>query len=335
MDELWRSLNSAGISQRMGWGDKAQFSQWISSTPRGAEMLGGEIQKNVLNPDTKGQIGQNYANYISGKILSEEMAAARNNALTQGREPTVAEMRAARQRANDKITSGGYFAPGLGMPSSFQVGSRGPLGRPRLKIEAPQIEPVTDQKKRDLAAGLFQREMNNARNESVRRYRAGEAPSPEPTAADLRIVINTVNEQLKEMGIGEGVQFLVGSRGPVGVPKLVHKTETEEEYYERKNAKEKKENLNLSPVLDVKDGNVPIPSQDITPQNVVTKSIQAALPRPPVHEFCRCVAYDVGGNIIFKTADDTACAQCKMIEQQYQGAPKEAEQMVLGEDVAG
>lgn len=328
MDELWRSLNAAGIPQKIGLSDKNQFSQWISTTPQGAEMLGREVQRNAVDPQVRNQISQSYSNYVGGRILSEEMAAAKSRAVAEGREATTADFRAARQRANERINSENVFAPGLGMPSTFQVGKRGPLGRPRLNSVTPQTEPVTDPKKREIAVGLFQKAMQEARAEAVRRYQAGEIPSPEPSAADLRIVINTVNEQLQQMGIGEGVQFLVGGRGPVGTPKLVHKTSTEEEYYERKKAKEKMENLDLSPVLDIEDGSVPIPKDDITPKNVITKSMQAALPKPPVHEFCRCVTYDVGGNIIYKTADETACPQCKALEQQYQGVPQQAEQLV-------
>lgn len=330
IDELWKSLNSAGIPARLGIQDKNQFSQWIANTPQGAQMLGRQIKENATDPAVRSGIGQSYTNYVSGRILAEEMSILRNQALAEGREPTVSEMRAARQRANERLVADGLFAPGLGIPSTFQVGRRGPLGKPRLNQVEQAVAPVTDPEKREVAAGLFQKAMAAARVEAVRRFQAGESPSPEPTAADLRAVIKSVNEQLKQMGIGEGIQFLVGSRGPVGTPKLVHKTDNEDEHHERKKAEERRQNLNLQPVLDVKDGNTPIPKQDITPQNIVTKSIQAGLPKPPVHEFCRCITYDVGGNIIFKTADDTACEECKKLEKLYQGAPQEAQQMIEG-----
>ena len=46
---------------------------------------------------------------MSGKILGEEIRKVRNMARMQGREPSVAELRAARRNANERLINEGVL----------------------------------------------------------------------------------------------------------------------------------------------------------------------------------------------------------------------------------
>jgi len=336
IDELWNSLNDVGITDAIGTPSRKEFEAKMQQ--KDPSFARGISQQALSLEDKKQQqIQQSYANFVSGRILAEEISKVRQQANLQGRQPSVAELRAARRMANDRLMSEGIFDEGLGMPSQIQVGKRGPLGRIRLKpMQMPDKEKITDAEIQSMANNILAEEQERTRAIARQRYKNGESASPEPTAADMRLAVINANQRLKE-----GIKFRIGKRGPLPAKfELNRNIENSKEYYEWKNKQKMKENLGLSDVLDVQPGNIAIPQPDMNPndnfsieENIVEKQDQAQFDndlqiiqqqanfpvQPPVHPpTCRCRIVQEGKTFKWQTAgDDRVCDECNEYARQF------------------
>ncbi len=330
IDELWRNLNSSGVLSQIGISDKNDFVQkMLQKDPAFIQSISeGSIN---LQEQQKKQIQQSYANYISGRILAEEIGKVRQKAAMEGREPSVAELRAARMNANKRLSDEGIFAEGLGMPSQIHVGRRGPLGKIKLKpIEVPTGEKITDPDILKMADKILQEEFQRTKAIVKALFDEGKRDSPLPTAADMRTAIMNANQRLSE-----GLKYRIGTRGPIPSRfELNRNIENSKEYYEWKERQKKKENLGLSDVLDVEPGNIAVPrpsdpneeglspeeqainqmDQESFDENLEIIQAQSNYPvMPPVHPpTCRCRIVSQGKTFYWKTAgDDRVCEECK------------------------
>lgn len=333
IDELWKSLNDNGIAGKLGISDKGSFKQKMyQKDPDFVSSIG----QHSSGHENASQIQQAYANFISGRVLAEEIGNARQQAQAEGRQPSVAELRAARRRANERLTEEGVFAKGLGMPSQIHVGRRGPLGKIRLKeLEIPK-ETITDEEIQGMANQILAEEQERARAIAQQRFDNGEAPSPEPTVADMRAAVYNANKRLEE-----GLKFRVGKHGPLPQKfELNRNIENSKEYYEWKEKQKKKENLGLNDVLEVQPGNIAVPYPDNNPndnfipeedvieqreqenfdKDLDTIQKQANFPvKPPVHPpTCRCRIVQEGKTFKWQTAgDERVCDECNEYARQF------------------
>lgn len=330
IDELWQSLNKAGITDKIGTPSRQEFEKRMQQ--KDPSFVGSLSQHSLnLQEGQQQQIQSAYSNFVSGRILSEEISKARQQAASQGREPSVAELRAARRIANDRLLNEGIFDVGLGIPSQIHVGRRGPLGRIRLKpTDVPSNEKITDTEIQNMANQLLAEEQERARAIARQRFENGETSSPEPTAADMRAAVLNANQRLKE-----GLKFRVGTRGPLPSKfELNRNIENSKEYYEWKKKQKMKENLGLSDVLDVEPGNIAVPYPDMNDNDNLSPEEQMVEDRekasfqedldiiqkqsnypvkPPVHPpTCRCMIVQEGKTFKWQTAgDDRVCDECK------------------------
>jgi hypothetical protein len=348
MDELWRNLQDAGVTNHLGMRDPRDLQHFLAQQGQGGlEQIGGATG-NIQDDQTRQQVQGSMQNYIAGRMLGEEIAKVRQQAASEGRQPTVAEMRAARMAANQRLMQEGS-AEWMGMPQQFQTGTRGPLRRePTPTTVTLPRSPLTDDRLSQIASDIYSGEVMRARLESQRRYDEGLSDTWEPAAADMRSAIRRTNQALTEMGY-PWVQLHVGSRGrfPRGGPGVVEVVEQPEQFWakerhrrrneelgrEREQADRKRENLGLDPTLDIGDGNVVVPSpdpdfsdneipeeteveqreQEKFPSIVQRKRQQMAYqPRPALHQRCRCTILDLVGGQVWKTAgDDRVCEHCR------------------------
>ena len=354
-DELWKNLQDSGVAAHLGMKSPLDLQSWISQNSQGGmEQLGGAVG-GVQDDQMRQQLQGSFQSYLAGRVLGQEIAATRQQAAAEGREPSVAEMRAARRRANDRMLNE-TAAEGLGMPRQFQTGTRGPLARnPRpTDITLPK-SPLTDDRLSQIASEIYSREVMNARLEAQRRYDEGESTTWEPTAADMRGAVRATNQALTDMGY-PWVQLKIGSRGrfPRGGPGVIEVVERPEQFWakenhrrrneemarEREKDEQKRDNLGLDPALDIDPATpvvVPSPDQDFTdnvlpeeteveqreedkfPSTVRRKREQMAFrPRPPVHQHCRCSILDLVGGQVWKTAgDDKVCQHCQAYSKAF------------------
>lgn len=330
IDELWKNLNSSGALAQLGVTDKNDFAQkMLQKDPNFIQSISeGSVN---LQDQQKQQIQQSYANYISGRILAEEISKVRQQAVLEGRQPSVAELRAARKNANQRLTNEGIFAEGLGMPSQIHVGRRGPLGKIKLKpVEVPTGEKITDPDILKMSDKILKEEFQRTKAIARALFDEGKRDSPLPTAADMRTAIMNANQRLSE-----GLKYRIGTRGPIPSRfELNRNIENSKEYYEWKERQKKKENLGLSDVLDVEPGNVAVPrpsdpnedglspeektinqmDQEGFDKNLEIIQAQSNYPvMPPVHPpTCRCRIVPQGKTFYWKTAgDDRVCEECK------------------------
>ena len=326
-DELWQALKETGIADKLGVQGKKDFEQqMMQQNPSFAQSISQQAQ--TLQQKQQEQLQQSYANYVSGRVLAEEIGRARQQAAMEGRQPLVSELRAARRRANERLSEEGFFGEGLGIPTQIHVGRRGPLGRIRLKPTDFPTGQVKEAQIQALANQILAEEQERMRFIAQQRFERGESPSPEPTAADMRAVVHNVNQRLKE-----GLQFQVGTRGPLPAKfELNRNIEHSKEYYEWKERQKKKENLGLNDILDVEPGNIAIPhpgnvedaqspeeaeiiqreQENFDRQLAIINKQANYAPKPPLHHRCRCKLYPLGKTYIWQTAgDDRVCDDCK------------------------
>lgn len=336
MDELWNTLNDAGITDAIGTPSRKDFEQKMHQKD---PSFAGAISQNALSLEDKKQkqIQQSYANFVSGRILAEEIRKARDYAASQGRQPSVAELRSARMLANERLMEEGFFDEGLGMPSQIHVGRRGPLGKIKLKPAAlPPSEKITDQEIQNMANQILAEEQERAIAIARQQYENGERLSPEPTAADMRIAVINANQRLNE-----GLKFRVGTRGPLPSKfELNRNIENSKEYYEWKKKQKMKENLGLSDALDVEPGNIAVPQPNDTPDEFLSPEEQFVEQQdqesfqndlsiiqqqsnfpvlPPVHPpTCRCLIVQEGKTFKWQTVgDDRVCDECNEYAKQF------------------
>lgn len=327
IDELWNNLRATGVANKINITDKNTFHQMFrEKEPQQIESLGKQIAENVTD-EMKGTIQQAYANYASGKILAEEINKIRELAAAENREPSVAELRQARINTNQRLENEMFF-PGLGMPSQIQTGRRGPLGKIKVTPQQFEEEVISENEIKGMAQSILKKEIENKKREVYQKYLNGDVDSPVLTTADIRAAILNTNEQLEE-----GIKYRIGRRGPLPKqPGLTRHIKNEQDYYEWKKRQEKKRNLELGDVINVEEGNIPIPvpnadtSDNYIPeedmveareagdfvQNLETIKKQANYtPLPPLHDNCRCNVMPVSGGYIWKTAgDDLVCDEC-------------------------
>jgi len=346
--ELWKLLRDTGVADKMGFRTPRDFDSYLGSSGQGGIQDIGAASGDVPDEAARSNLQRSLGNYLSGRILGEEIRRSRDAAIAEGRQPSVAELRDARRRANQRIMSEAS-AEGLGLPVQFQVGRRGPLARnPRLQTVRPDPVPLSDEKMSEMASGIYARQVSIARFEAQRRYDEGESDDWRPTAADMRSAVQRANQELADLGY-PFVQFNVGSRGrfPTGGPSIQeitqqpdqfwakerHRRRNEEKELERRRDEEKRRTLGLAPALDIDPDTpvvVPSPDPDETddtmpeetaiedrqrkefPSTVQRKRVQMAYqPRPPLHEHCRCSIVDLVGGQVWKTAgDEFVCQEC-------------------------
>jgi len=346
--QLWKLLRDTGVADRMGFGTPLELDDYLGNSGADGVRQIGSTFGDVPDEAARANLQRSLGNYLSGRILGEEIAKARDAAIADGRRPSVAELRAARRRANDRIMEEAS-AEGLGLPVQFQIGSRGPLSRnPKLQSVSPDPVPITEETLQEMASGIYSRQVNIARAEAQRRYRDGESDDWRPTAADMRAAVQRANEELSDLGY-PFVQFSVGGRGrfPLGGPSLQevagepgqfwakerHRRRNEEKELERRRDEHKRDTLGLEPALDIDEDTpvvVPSPNPDSSddtmpeeteiedrqrqqfPSTVQRKRAQMTYrPRPPLHEHCRCSIVDLAGGQLWKTAgDEFVCPEC-------------------------
>lgn len=337
IDELWNSLNSAGITDKIGTSSKKEFEQLMRE--KDPSFIGKMSQESInLEDKQKEQLQKSYASFISGRVLAEEISKARQKAIAEGRQPSVAELRKARRDANERLLNEGIYGEGLGIPTQIHVGRRGPLGRIKLKPTVVPKEVITDQEIKAMANSILLEEQEKIKLMARQRFERGESNSPAPTTSEMRQAIFNANERLKE-----GLKFIIGTRGPLpGVSnlKLNRNIENSKEYYEWRDRQKKKENLGLNDVLDVEPGNVAVPYPDTNPndnfseeENIIEErdmeNFQSVLDiieqqskfpiRPPVHPpTCRCRIVQEGKTFKWQTAgDDRVCDECNEYARQF------------------
>jgi hypothetical protein len=130
-DELWKAVQDTDLDEQNGISDAGEFREWTRDlTPEKVRQISQRARGNPA-------IAKPLSDLVAGRFLSQEIARTMETAWAEGREPSVAEMRAARNRANERMQTEGLDA---GSPQ-FQVGKRGPLTRvPRL-TEQPGLSP--------------------------------------------------------------------------------------------------------------------------------------------------------------------------------------------------
>jgi len=306
----------------------------------------GRETTNVPSEALRKRIQDSYSNFKAGRILGEEIRRANEAAVMargEGATPSVAEMRAARQRANQRISEEAAIE-GLGLPKEFVVGKRGTLRelKPANQRRTPLIrdvsmapKPLEDQDLAEVVGQIYRDEVSKIRAGVEERHRVGLLPSPEPTAADMRQAVRNANDIVSKMGL-DHIVFEVGSRGrfPSAGPRVSERIENEKHYWARKKAREKAENLGLEPPIDV-NPDTPVvltnpfnldPNDNRLPeedqiearekarfdQKVTGKRAQMSYrPRPPIHDRCRCSIIDLGMGQQWLTAgDDRVCEEC-------------------------
>ena len=281
MGDLWKNLESAGVAGHLGMTNPRELQTWLGQQGQaGLEQIGGAAA-NVQDDGARQQLQGSMQNYVAGRTLGEEIARVRQQAAAEGRQPSVAEMRAARVRANERIMNEGS-AEWMGMPQQFQTGRRGPLAKnPKLTQVTLPKSPLVDPKLSQMASEIYSNEVMAAKLEAQRRFDEGQSETYEPTAADLRGAVRRTNQALTDMGY-PWVQLQVGSRGPLakGGPGYVEVTEQPQQFWakerhrrrneelaqEREKADRKRQTLGLDPALDIgqTDGeeNIVVPSPD-------------------------------------------------------------------------
>lgn len=266
MSELWKNLEGTGITNDLGMRDPRDLQRFLGQQGQGGlEQIGGAAA-NIPDDQARQQLQGSMQNYMAGRLLGEEIARVRQQAAAEGRPPSVAEMRAARRKANERLMAEGS-AEWMGMPQQFQTGSRGPLAKnPKLtQITLPK-SPLVDDKLSQIASDIYSKEVMTAKMEAQRRYDEGQSDTYEPKASDLRAAIKRTNDALTEMGY-PWVQLHVGTRGPLaksgpGYVEVVeqpnqfwakekHRRRNDELAQEREKARRKRENLGLDPALDI------------------------------------------------------------------------------------
>ncbi len=336
LDELWRNLHETGVAGNMGLGDKGQLYDWVSdSNPEGLSNFTEEV-KGIPEEATRRQLEKVYSNYVSGKVLGEEIRRAQEIAQAEGREASTSELRAARMRANERIQQMRVSDTS----PTFQVGTRGPLGQPRLIQPKPEF--ITNQTVIDQASEALQKSIAQLRQRALGEVATGTRKTPELTASDTRMAIQETNEYLASLGLPEAAEWVVGKRGPTGIPRLVRgRDRAKSEYDERLERRERKQNLDLEPVMDIEEGQVPIPVPHVDPtddnlpeeavienreadqfeMNVRKKNLQASYqPRPKMHDHCRCVVLDLGSAYVWRTSgDERVCPDCKQHSDIFNG----------------
>ena len=344
VDSLWHSLSQAGIADRLGLTGPQDLRPFLGDQRFLQEM--GRETSNVPNEALKRRIQDSYSNFKAGRILGEEIRRANDAAMMargQGATPTVAEMRAARQTANQRISEEAAIE-GLGLPKEFVVGQRGRLRElkpatqrrtPLLRDIAMAPKPLEDQDLAEVVGQIYRDEVSKIRTGLEERFRAGLVPSPEPTAADMRQAVRNANDRVTQMGL-DHIVFEVGSRGrfPSAGPRVSERIENEKHYWARRKAVEKAENLGLQPPVDV-NPETPVvlpnpftldPNDNRLPQEdqiedrerqrfeqkATGKRAQMSYqPRPPLHAKCRCSIVDLGMGQQWLTAgDDRVCENC-------------------------
>ena len=351
VDNLWRSLYQAGIADRMGLTGPQDLQPFLGDQ-RFLEEMGRETS-NVPSEALRHRIQESFSNFKAGRILGEEIRRARETAATlrgEGAEPTVSEMRAARQNANRRITEEAAVE-GLGLPKEFVVGQRGRLRElkpasqrrtPLLKDIAMAPKPLEDQDLANVVGQIYRDEVSKIRTQLEERFRAGLIGSPQPTAADMRQAVRNANDRINQMGL-DHIVFEVGARGrfPSAGPRVTERIENEKHYWARRKAREKADNLGLQPPIDV-NPETPVvlqnpyaldPNDNRLPQEteienreretfdtkVRSRRSQAAYPfKPPLHNRCRCSIINLGMGQQWLTAgDDAVCPECQRRSDEF------------------
>jgi hypothetical protein len=335
VDELWGSLKATGISNQLGINNKQQLEQYMAQKDPSFLSSMGQQSSQLAQPQQQ-QVQTAYSNYLAGHVLGEEISKARQQAISEGRQPSVAELRAARQRANQRIQTEDVWHEGLGMPKQIQVGRRGPLSKVRVQEWKPPIEKIKDETLISMANSILEQELQKARGVAFQEYVNGQRETADPTTAEIRAAMLVANQKLQE-----GLKFQIGKRGPVPkTPGLTRNIENNKEYYEWKKKREKKENLGLSDILDVAQGDVPVATPNVSPgdnyipeEDMVEQQDEALFkkdldiinkqynfrPLPPLHPpTCRCRIVPLGKTFKWQTAgDERVCEQCKFYEAQF------------------